>query len=111
MAFPPFVRQRIKGETVSAKEFYDFQQTLERPLQRLIAAEANDSQVISDVILTGGSTTWVPHTLGRPWIGWYVADKNQNGDVWSDSSCPADKSKFLALGCSVASIKVRLVVF
>ena len=67
-----------------------------------------DAEVVTDVSLTSGTATTVPHKLGRKYTGWIVVRKNANADVWESASL--SPSLYINLNTS-ANVEVDLLVF
>lgn len=66
-----------------------------------------DFRIIKDVALSSTALD-VPHTLGRPWVGWFVISRT-NGVVPYEST-QTDTSKFLTLAAA-SSTTVDIYVF
>lgn len=61
------------------------------------------------VNLTTGSQSRIAHGLGRPWVGWFVTDRRQQGDLWSVSGANQSE-RYLTVSGSLGG-RVSLWIF
>lgn len=95
--------------SVSSQELKTIQQRLEASINALAVHDINDGRLLKGVQLALGANN-VPHTLGRPFVGWHLVDILGNANVYRDAASIAPASAILPL-ITTASVTVDIWVF
>jgi hypothetical protein len=82
-----------------------FQREVRRSIKELDSPEQRRVTVKS--IVLGATTVKVPHQLGKLPVGWQVADKNAQADIWRDITVPSTND-YIGLKAS-ATVTVDLI--
>lgn len=85
-----------------------FQRETRIAISQLDRAPLLQGTLVTATLTTG--TTAVPHTLGRPYRGFFVVDKTATCDIWRDASYTSQPATYLPL-VSSAAVTVTLWVF
>jgi hypothetical protein len=54
--------------------------------RQLVINPLLDGRHFVKIDLTSSTPKLIPHTLGRPWVGWIVVNQNANANVWVSSN-------------------------
>jgi hypothetical protein len=94
-----------------------FEQNVKSVLDYISGKGQLDSVVLTNIKLVDGYTTQhgyqlnqIPHTLGRPLVGWSLCGLSANATVWDGQLTNNNKGIYLNLYCS-ADCVVSIVCF
>tara|TARA_Y100001938_G_scaffold87002_1_gene119312 strand:- start:663 stop:977 length:315 start_codon:yes stop_codon:yes gene_type:complete len=104
MALRKYERVQSQDPTINK-----VQERLERAFIPLFGSLIIDGVLIEDLSLNT-STLEIPHGLGRPYRGYFVADLNADARVYRDTSSASNPSQFLPLKASGA-VTAKVWVF
>lgn len=100
----------IKAFKKISQTIPELQQVINAVVEFVRPLELNpilDSKLLTDVVI-GTSATHIPHTLGRPWVGWVVTSRTSS--VVPYETTQTDASRFLSL-IAASSTTVDIYVF